>query len=58
MGGRVVVEGEENRVSQQARHVRVEKQVLGILIIGAALRFNVKRCGALERCLGNHNQPA
>ena len=58
MGGGVVVEGEENRVYQQARHVRVEKQVLGILIMGAALRFNVKCQGALERCLGNHNRPA
>ena len=42
MGGGVAVEGEENGVSQLANHVWVEKQVLGILIMGAALRYNVK----------------
>ena len=42
MGGRVVVEGEENGVSQQAKRVRVEKRVLGVLMMGGALRFNVK----------------
>ena len=42
VGGGVVVEGEENGVSQQARCVRVEKRVLGVLITVAALRFNVK----------------
>jgi len=42
VGGGLVVEGEENGVSQQARCVRVEKRVLGVLITVAALRFNVK----------------
>jgi hypothetical protein len=39
----------------QTKCVRVEKQVLWVLITGAALRFNVKRRGTLEQCLGNHN---
>jgi hypothetical protein len=42
----------------QAKRVRVEKWVPGILIMAAALRFNVKRRGALERCLGNHHRLA
>jgi hypothetical protein len=42
VGGGVAVEGEENGVSQQARRARVEKWVLGVLITGGALRFNVK----------------
>jgi hypothetical protein len=42
MCGGVAVEGEENGVSQQAKCVRVDKWVLGVLITGAALSFNVK----------------
>jgi hypothetical protein len=42
VGGGATVEDEENGVSQQARHVQVEKRVLGMLIMGAALHFNVK----------------
>ena len=42
VGGGVVVDSEENGVSKQARRVWVEKWVLGILIMGATLRFNVK----------------
>ena len=42
VGGGVTVEGEENGVSQQAKRVRVEKRVLGVLMMGGALCFNVK----------------
>jgi hypothetical protein len=42
MCGGVAVEGEENGVSQQTKCVRVDKRVLGVLIMGAALCFNVK----------------
>ena len=42
VGGRVVIEGEENGVSHQAWRVPLEKPVLEVLITGAALCFNVK----------------
>ena len=42
MVGGVAVEDEDNGFSHQAWCVWVEKLILGVLIMGAALQFNVK----------------